>query len=109
VLLGGHGGVAGGANLAPRLYVDLYEAASRGDATRARALQEKVWAISNDLYGVGVRHGYWLKGLKCAAACLGLCDDYLNPPLQRLPADARDLIRRRVEELGLSPAVVAAR
>ncbi|MGE3803897.1 MAG: dihydrodipicolinate synthase family protein, partial [Gemmataceae bacterium] len=32
VLLGAHGGVAGGANLAPRLYVDIYDAAAAGDA-----------------------------------------------------------------------------
>ncbi len=31
VLAGGHGGVNGGANLHPRLYVDLYDAAARGD------------------------------------------------------------------------------
>src|SRR5262249_1011962 len=31
VLLGGHGGVCGGANLAPRLYVELYEAAREHD------------------------------------------------------------------------------
>jgi 4-hydroxy-tetrahydrodipicolinate synthase len=107
VLLGGHGGVSGGANLAPRLYVDLYEAARRGDAARARALQEKVWDISRGLYGVGVQHGYWLKGLKCAAACLGLCQEILNPPLQPLPAEAREWIRRRVEELGLREPVAA--
>src|SRR3954468_16378076 len=38
VLLGAHGGVCGGANLAPRLYVDLYQAARRGDLERIRAL-----------------------------------------------------------------------
>src|SRR5439155_14346309 len=30
VLAGGHGGMCGGANISPRLYVDLYEAASAG-------------------------------------------------------------------------------
>jgi dihydrodipicolinate synthase/N-acetylneuraminate lyase len=107
VLLGGHGGVAGGANLAPRLYVDLYEAAARGDAPRARQLQERVWAISREIYGLGIQHGYWLKGLKCAAGLLGLCDDHLNPPLRRLEGEARELIRRRLNELKLLESTVA--
>lgn len=111
VLLGGHGGVSGGANLVPRLYVDLYEAAARGDAARARQLQERVWNISREIYGYGIQHGYWLKGLKCAASILGLCDDYLNPPLRRFEGENREVIRRRLGELGLIEArqPVAAR
>ena len=31
VLLGAHGGMCGGANMVPRLYVDLYDAARAGD------------------------------------------------------------------------------
>src|SRR5262249_36742913 len=83
LLLGGHGGVSGGANLAPRLYVELYDAAVRGDVPQCRALQEKVWEISRSLYSLGTQHGSWLKGLKCAVACLGICDDYLCAPFHR--------------------------
>ena len=38
VLLGAHGGICGGSNLAPRLYVDLYEAASAGNLAMVRRL-----------------------------------------------------------------------
>ena len=37
VLMGGHGGICGGANLLPRLYVDLYEAARSRDMEIGRA------------------------------------------------------------------------
>jgi 2-dehydro-3-deoxy-D-pentonate aldolase len=101
LLLGGHGGVSGGANLAPRLYVDLYNAASRGDAARSLALQEKVWAISRNLYALGSQHGSWLKGLKCAVACLGICDDYLCEPFRRFEGAERDVVKQRLAEMGL--------
>jgi 4-hydroxy-tetrahydrodipicolinate synthase len=94
VLLGGHGGVSGGANLLPRLYVDLYNAASAGDLVKARQLHGRVMEISTTLYAVGKYGSAFIKGLKCALSCLGICDDVLAEPFQRFaPAE-----RRRVEE-----------
>lgn len=107
VLLGAHGGVCGGANLAPRLYVDIYEAAAAGDVARALALQERVWAISRNFYQLGIQHGSWLKGLKCAVACLGICDDCMCEPFQPLGAAERQLVKQRLHDLGLLHADVA--
>jgi 4-hydroxy-tetrahydrodipicolinate synthase len=101
VLLGGHGGVCGGANLAPRLYVELYEAAQRGDLGEVRRLHEKVIRLSNSLYTVGPANSSYLRGLKCALACLGLCDDYLAQPYTRFGAEERKLIRERLSQLDL--------
>src|SRR5438270_617484 len=42
VLHGAHGGICGGANLHPRLYVELYEAAVAKDAARVATLQATV-------------------------------------------------------------------
>jgi dihydrodipicolinate synthase/N-acetylneuraminate lyase len=53
VLLGGHGGVNGGANLCPQLYVQLYEAARRHDLDQLTALHHKVMQISTGIYNVG--------------------------------------------------------
>lgn len=50
VLLGGHGGVSGGANLFPQLYVALLAAARRGDHRRVAELQSTVMTISNTIY-----------------------------------------------------------
>ena len=49
VLLGGHGGINGGANLRPQLYVDLFHAAKSGDLVRTRDLAGEVMAFSSAL------------------------------------------------------------
>lgn len=56
VLLGAHGGVNGGANMFPELYVSLYNAAKNADMEEVRRLQEKVMQISATIYTVG-QHG----------------------------------------------------
>jgi 4-hydroxy-tetrahydrodipicolinate synthase len=94
VLAGGHGGVPGGANLFPRLYVDLHRAARDGDLERTRDLQARVSLVGERLYGFGNHPSGTIKGLKCAAACLGLASDFMAEPFHRL----RETDRRRVEE-----------
>ena len=100
VFLGGHGGVTGGANLFPRLYVDLYEAASRGDRARAEELHQKVMRVSMTIYSVG-RHGSsYLKGLKCALACKGIIEeDFMAEPFHRFREPERRGIQRHLRDL----------
>jgi dihydrodipicolinate synthase/N-acetylneuraminate lyase len=101
VLVGGHGGICGGANLAPRLYVELYEAARRGDLPAVRLLHDRVMRLSNSLYSIGPANSAYLRGLKCALACLGLCDDYLAQPFTKFGPGERALIEERLRELAL--------
>ena len=101
VLLGGDGGVCGGANLDPRLYVDLYEAARDKDIARVRKLHSRVMHISETLYTVDQSASAFLKGLKCALSCLGICSDVMSEPFQQFgPAD-RDCIQRHLKDLDL--------
>lgn len=81
VLMGGHGGVSGGANLFPRLYVDLYAAAERGDLKEVARLQQMVMEISSRIYALGSYGSSFLKGLKAALAVLGIGNGYLSSPL----------------------------
>lgn len=99
---GASGGVAGGANLAPELYVALYEADAAGDGQRAAALHRRVMAISRALYHVGRHASSYLKGVKCALACMGICDDFVAEPFRRFREPERALIRARLEKLGLT-------
>ena len=101
VLLGAHGGICGGANMVPRLYVDLYAAASAGDLHRVRELHDRVMRISVAIYNVGGAGSSYMRGLKCALACLGLCDDTLAEPLQRFGPAERERIRMGLCEVGL--------
>jgi 4-hydroxy-tetrahydrodipicolinate synthase len=100
VLLGAHGGVAGGANLAPRLFVDLYQAAARGDIDTVVVLQAKVMKLSSTVYSVGQHASAFLKGVKCALSCLGICDDAMAEPFQRFRNSEREQIQRYLQELG---------
>jgi len=101
VLLGASGGVCGGANIIPKLYVDLYDAARSKNLETMEALHKKVMQISTSIYGVGRYQSSYLKGLKCALSCMGICSDFLAEPFHRFRSAERDVIRRHMEELGI--------
>ena len=75
VLLGAQGGINGGANMFPELYVAMYEAASSRDINRVLDLQQLIMQISTTIYTVGKHGSSYLKGLKCALAMLGIIND----------------------------------
>ena len=99
LLAGGHGGVPGGANLYPRLYVQLCEANRNGDAPRCRQLHTQVMRISNSLYRIGRHPSAVIKGIKCALSCLGICDDFMAEPFHRFRAQERARVECQLEEL----------
>ena len=100
VLAGGHGGVPGGANLFPRLYVALYRAARDGDLERTRDLQDRVSRVGERLYGFGRHPSATIKRIKCAAACLGLASDFMAEPFHRFRETERHQVEAALEELG---------
>lgn len=102
VLLGGHGGVCGGANLHPRLYVDLYDSALSGDLDRARELSRSVMNLSESIYTVGQHGSAIIKGIKCSLSILGVCDDFMAAPFHRFHEEERAIIAGRLEDLGIS-------
>lgn len=99
VLLGGHGGVSGGANVFPRLYVDLYNAAAEGNLERTRMLHERVMHVASKLYTVGKDNTRWINGIKCALSCLGICNDRPAEPLQPLSPEQHKEMQRNLESL----------
>lgn len=101
ILLGGHGGVCGGANLLPRLYVDLYNAACSRDLQVVEQLHRRVMDISTTVYSVGQYESSFLKGLKCALSCMGICNDFMAEPFHRFRSAERNIVRRHLEKLGI--------
>jgi len=80
VLFGGHGGMAAGSNIYPKLYVDLFNAAVAGDMARVRPLHQEVLAFTKAFY-----HGNNpLRGVKCGLGLLGICSSVLTEPLASL-------------------------
>ena len=78
VLMGGHGGVSGGANLFPRLYVDLYQAAVEERLDDVRMLQARVMQVSSTIYQTVSGGAAIIGGLKAALAHLGICQSALS-------------------------------
>ena len=99
ITAGGHGGVPGGANIFPRLYVELYEAATARDSARADELQRIVLSISHDLYRAGESATHFIKAIKGALSCLRICDSFPAAPLLPLNATERAVVERTVHEL----------
>lgn len=101
VMMGANGGVNGGANIFPRLYVDLYNAATKGDIAKVKELQQKVMQVSATIYSVGCYGSSYLKGVKCALFTLGICNDFLASPFNRFGDEQRDKIKTAIINLQL--------
>lgn len=101
VLTGGHGGVNGGANLFPKLYVDLYQAAINRDFNKINTLQQKVMQVSTTIYNVGSFGSSYLKGLKCALSIMGICSDFMAEPFHRFNEPERIKIEAALKALDI--------
>lgn len=101
VLMGADGGVNGGANIFPELYVGMYDAARAHDMERVRELQRRIMQISTSIYTVGKYGSSYLKGVKCALSILGICDDYLSYPYRKFRTEERARIRAALIDLGV--------
>ena len=102
VLLGAHGGINGGANMFPELYVSMYNAAKAGDLQRIVQLQQLIMQISTTIYTVGKHGSSYLKGLKCALSLLGIInDDFVASPFYKFDPPERDRIRQALAALPL--------
>jgi len=99
MLLGAHGGVSGGANAFPRLYVDLYDAAVQRDLPRVRELHRIVMRVAESIYTVGRHSSAIIKGIKCSLSCMGICMDFMAEPFHRFREPERRVIQKRLDEL----------
>ncbi len=97
ILKGGHGGVAGGANVFPKLFVALYEASLSNDAQGIAKIQKKILGIHDTIYNVESSPTRSIKAIKCALSILGVCEDYMASPLKRLNADERNKIKHHLD------------
>lgn len=104
VIFGGHGGVAGGANIHPRLFVELYDAAVRRDLNTVLTLQQQVYRLRR-LYSCGKYASSFIKGVKCSLSCLGICGDFMAEPFHSFRELERSKIRQLLKELQLLPEI----
>jgi len=80
--LGGDGGVCGGANVLPRLFVECHQALCRDDETRVAELQSQILTLQG-IYDVGKYASRHIKATKSALSLLGICSDLPADPFHR--------------------------
>ncbi len=93
ILNGGHGAIAGGANIFPSLFVSLYEACIQKDTDRIGFLRGIVMKLYNTIYSVGKHPSRVTAGTKCALSLMGICNDYMAPPLNKMNERERKQIK----------------
>jgi 4-hydroxy-tetrahydrodipicolinate synthase len=99
VLMGAHGGVSGGANLYPEVFVKLYQAAASGNLEEMRIQQARMIAISRELYNLSRSVSSYIKGIKTALSIKDICSDVLAKPFHRFPSRERDKVVTIIETL----------
>jgi len=104
VLMGAHGGMAGGSNVWPRLFVALYEAAAAHDVSRVSALHQRALQFDNAIYRSADHAANPLRGLKCALALMGICSTHLTPPLGAYSSKERERVQQYLREVDVLSA-----
>ena len=105
---GVHGGVCGGANLMPRLFVQLFDAYQSGDLQVARALQATITEIGGPLYQTGEAQSSYIRGLKGALEVSGICSGKLARPFEEASTEQKLAIWRHLDsypEVNFAPGV----
>jgi 2-dehydro-3-deoxy-D-pentonate aldolase len=103
--LGAHGGISGGSNLWPRLYLELYRAAAAGDEAGLTSLQKIVLDISRAVYRRRPESSSYLRGLKCALSEMGYCRNVMTEPFEPLTGKEAGAIRTAIKQISLEPFV----
>lgn len=97
VAMGADGGVNGGANIYPQLFVDLYHAAVAKQQQQIEVLSQRVNRLQQ-IYSVGKYASRFIKATKCALSINGICSDHMAEPFNHFMPPQRsevsDILRR---------------
>ncbi len=99
VLMGGNGGVNGGANMFPKLYVALYNASITKDFNRIEKLQHLVMEISTRIYSLGAFGSSYLKGMKAGLSALGIIDQHIAPPFHCFDEKEFNAVKQNIKDI----------
>jgi 4-hydroxy-tetrahydrodipicolinate synthase len=103
---GANGGIAGGSNLAPELFVELYRAATNRETQKVADIQTRVMTISSGVYNVRPDGSSYLRGMKCALSLLGSCRNIMAEPYEPLGPAETEAVRAALAEAGLLPQLI---
>jgi 4-hydroxy-tetrahydrodipicolinate synthase len=109
VLLGAHGGMAGGSNVNPRLFVDLYEAAVANNMNRVATLHQQAIQFDNAVYRATEDPHNPLRALKAALSIMGICGEAMTPPLRPISTRERETIAQYLRGVESTSAAYPSR
>ena len=95
---GGGGGVLAGANLFPRVLVDLYDAALAGDGKRIGEIEQRL-VLHRRIYALGQGSAASLQGIKCGLSVLGICQERMAHPFTGLTDVQRSQVAAMLYEI----------
>lgn len=102
---GGHGAVAGGANLYPALFVELYDASVNNDIEKIEQLREKLLLIEEKIYNVGAYSSKYIKTIKSALSAMGICNDYVAMPFHQFNSVKTNQIKHNIREIKITESI----
>ncbi len=99
IAMGGDGGVNGGANIYPELFVEMYEMALSQDADRLNLLNQRIETLQQ-IYTVGKYASRFIKATKCALSINGICSDHLAQPFNHFLRPEREQVKKILTHFG---------
>ena len=98
---GGDGGVAGGANAIPKVFVQCYEALVAGDVETANQRLTLIEAFGA-IYDIGKYASRHIKATKSALSILGICEDLPADPFHRFLPPEREQVSQILQSIGVT-------
>ena len=98
---GGDGGVAGGANAIPKVFVQCYEALVAGDVETAKQRLTLIEAFGA-IYDIGKYASRHIKATKSALSILGICEDLPADPFHRFLPPEREQVSQILQSIGVT-------
>ena len=95
---GGDGGVNGGANVFPELFVALYQAVREGNEQATALLEQRVEKLQ-EIYSIGKYASRFIKATKCALSLKGICNDHMAEPFNHFLAPERERVKAVLDHL----------
>ncbi len=99
VHFGASGVIAGGANIFPAVFVELYQATLAGNSEKITRLREIIIQIEKNIYNIGTYSSRYIKSIKCALSVMGICNDYVAPPFQHFNEKEHEQITQNIKKL----------
>ncbi|MCO8124004.1 dihydrodipicolinate synthase family protein [Stieleria sp. TO1_6] len=100
IAMGADGGVNGGANVMPQVFVDCYQALVGGDRQAVESAMTKINAFQ-DIYEIGKYASRHIKATKSALSLIEICDDLPADPFNRFLEPERQRVRAILQQVGL--------